>query len=293
MPGGPSPLKIKLLVAETGPNDHADFEPGGIRGRLDVLFGATSGWISTINVIRDALEHEIVFTHRTIVIPNISREAAATCLETVRSLADGLCNPKSSFSLRVVSKDVKNIRYMPCTSNQSDLQKHFNCNFVLFALRYTVGDVFFEDVDADAQCFLQRNPQKWFLGPLQVGVFLSDFLVLFDKLATLLPLEAVLTEGQPSDDLKKEVILLQVLKYGAKYAPALRAACTVGIGDLDKDSIRRKFIEADTAVKRAMDNACSKLQELRHLDDDKFGDSVQEINRELAESIKPRRQLAV
>ncbi|KAF3159027.1 hypothetical protein TWF751_001173 [Orbilia oligospora] len=174
---------------------------------------------------------------------------------------------------------------MPCTSNQSGPQKHFNRQFVLFALQYTVGDVFFEDMDANAQCFLQRNPQKWFLGPLQAGVFLSDFLDIFDKLATSLPLEAVLTQGQPSD-LSKEAILLQVLKYGAKYAPALRAACTVGIGDLDKDIIRRKFVEADAAVKTAIDNACSKLQELRYLDDDKFDDSVQEIQRELTQSIK-------
>ncbi|RVD80516.1 uncharacterized protein DFL_008412 [Arthrobotrys flagrans] len=288
MPEGLPPLKIKLLVVETGFTSHADFE--SVQDRLDALFVTTSGWRSVVNVVNGASEHEIVFTHRTMSVPD-SYETAAVCSAIVRSLADDLCNHRSCLSLKAVSKNVKNIRYMPYTSSQSDLQKHFNRHFILFALRSTVGDVFFEDMDADAQSFSGRNRQKWFLGPLQVGVFLSDFLDLFDKLASLLPLEVILPQSQSSAP-NKEAILLQMLKHGAKYAPALRATCTAGIGDLDKNGIQTELVEADTTVRAAMEEACNKLQQLlpiistQNLDISQLDNSVQEINNKLTQSVR-------
>ncbi|KAK6337666.1 hypothetical protein TWF730_003058 [Orbilia blumenaviensis] len=318
MPEGPAPLEISLRVVETRSTSHDDFK--GINDRLDKLFVEKSGWRSVVKV-KKGRSHKIVFTHRTINVPSDS-ETAATCSKAAHDLAKSLCDDKGSLSLKAVSKKVESIRYMPCFSKESDLQRHFNRHFILFTLRSTVRNVFFEDMDEDSHRFLRIKVQKWFLGALQVGVFLSDFLILFDKLASLFPLETIVSQDQSSAPINWD-ILLQVLKYGAKEAPAFRAAvsyirhigetfgyrspmyvakkkkhdhqCTAGLGDPDKDKIKRGLVKVDTAVKTAMDEACKELQSLsatptEDLDDARFDNSVKKIKTDLAQSVEASRK---
>ncbi|KAK6335660.1 hypothetical protein TWF696_002427 [Orbilia brochopaga] len=292
MPSGTRYLKVKLQLLETGDISHDDLN--GIQDRLGKLFEETSGWRSSMTVVDDSEKHEIIFSHRSLRHPVASDQEyfakVADCSSKICTLVHKLCDLKSPISLRAVSKNIKAIRYMPYTSDQStdqlqsNFQKLFNRTFVL-AIAKDKAKASFEDMDAATASLLGTNPQKWLLGPLQAGVFLSDFLELFDNLAELLPIENIIQSTESS----KAEILLEVLRYGAKYAPALRTGCEVAIGALDKNAIKADLVKADAAVRAAIDEAYKELKWLSTddlLDGDQLDGAIEMTGNKLTQAIE-------